>query len=149
MRKKVILVCASFLLAVIFAGMILPSFIGWRPFKDYDYFEIDKYISLDRVDTVLLERNAVERTKTFYFVNLLRETKVYAHNAEYDPAAMMYFVYTTSDHYYQYHRIGVALDPKPIIDIDGKVFRIKQEIAEKYQYFWENYDVNGYFKVGS
>jgi len=60
---------------------------------------------------------------------------------------MMYFVYQKDGEEMTYHRIGVTCDPNPIIDIDGKLYRLNQESAETYQDFWKDHRKAGYFRV--
>ena len=44
------------------------------------------------------------------------------------------YYYTENNDLY---RIGVTLNPEPIMTIEGKEYRIEREIAERYRDLWE------------
>ena len=60
----------------------------------------------------------------------------------------MYFLYGTGSTGGTFPRFVFTFDPVPLIDIDGKVYRIDEATADRYRDFWENHDRAGYFKVG-
>lgn len=148
MKKKMFLIGVIFV-CIIIVFLVVRLAAGWKPFKNFKYDDLNHYTRVVSIDLEQMERVGVEQTKTQYFVKMLNGIRVTApYKGEYDPWSMMYFVYQRNGEDMTYHRIGVTCDPAPIIDIDGKLYRLDPASAETYQDFWKNHRKAGYFKVG-
>ncbi|MBQ8815168.1 MAG: hypothetical protein IJZ85_11825 [Lachnospiraceae bacterium] len=149
-KRKFLVILAVFLCMIVgsLCAYGIRSIVGWRPFKNFEYADLHQYSLVMQIDLKEMKREYVQKTNMYHFVKLLNEIRVTPYDGEYDPWSMMYLVYQEDKDPWTYHRIGVTLDPVPIIDIGGNVYRIDRETAEKYQDFWKNHSRAGYFKVG-
>ena len=146
MKKKITTIGLVLSLIAAFCFFSVRSVVGWRPFKHFEHDDL-RARSTVCIDLEEMKRESV--TAGEHFIRMLNEIRVTTpYDREYDPWSMMYFLYQLESTGGTYHRIGVTYDPVPLIDIDGKVYRIDEETADRYRDFWENHDRAGYFKVG-
>ena len=137
MKKKVIgFGIALILVAIIVFGGI-RSVIGWRPFKNVSYDDMQPY---SRVAYIDLENMKRESVPTAYFISMLNEISVTTpYDGEYDPWSMDHFVCWEYGDRWEYNRVAFALEPEPIIDIGGKIYRMTKGTAEVYLEFFDNF----------
>ena len=137
MKKKAY---AGGLLLVLLVCVVfgVRALVGWKPFEQLEVGDMNEY-PLTRV--TLGENAGMRYTDPMYttvFVKLLNEMKVRPYYGWYDPfdESVMYTLYRYNGEECTLNRIGVTLDPKPLVIIGGKAYRISEEIAERYQMFW-------------
>ena len=138
--KKKVLVGVFLLVMLVCVVFGVRSLVSWKPFEQLEVSEVNEY-PLTRV--TLGDRAGMRYTDPMYttaFVKLLNEMKVRPYYGWYDPfdESVMYTLYRYNGEEYTLNRIGVTLDPKPLVIVGGKAYRISEEIAERYQMFWRN-----------
>ena len=139
MKKKVLVWVLLFVILVVGAFGI-RSLVGSRPFKQLEVSEVD-YYPLIRVS---LGENAgmryIDPIYTSPFVKMLNEMRVRPYYGRYDPFddSVMYVLYRYTGEEYTLNRVGVTFEPKPLLIIGGKAYRISEEMATSYQRFWVN-----------
>ena len=149
MKKKAITMGLILSLMAILAILSICSTVGWRPFKNFEEKDFHSYSYIYAINIEEMKREKVDWNNKYHLVKMMNELRVNdPYEGEYDPLSMMYLVYQLEGAVLTYHRIGVTYDPEPIIDIDGKVYRIDKASADRYRDFWENHNRAGYFKIG-
>lgn len=137
MKKKIIQIGIALIMLGLLAVFGIRSIVGWRPFKHVAYEDMQPYAWAGYID---LENMTRESIPTAYFISMLNEIRVTTpYDGEYDPWSMDHFVCWEYGERWQYNRVGFALDPEPIIDIGGEVYRMTKNSAEVYLDFYENF----------
>lgn len=142
MKKKVIGIGIVLILTAILVFSVIRCTVGWKPFKYMKFDVLTPYSAVMHIDLVEMKR---ENVPAMYFVKMLKEMQVTPYEGDYDPWSMTYFVYRESGTPLKFMRIGFALEPEPIIEIEGKVYRINRKSAEIYRNFWDAYNGEGYY----
>ena len=148
MKKKLVRIGIALILAAVVVFFGVRSIVGWRPFENFKYDDLNPYSLIVQIDLDEMRREYVQMTNMYHFIKLLNGMRVTPYDGEYDPWSMKYFVYRENNEGATYSRIGVALNPIPLVDINGKVYHLDRKSAERYMDFWENHSKAGYFKVG-
>lgn len=139
MKRKVWRVCVAVILVMIVGFFSVRSLVGWKPFKDVEQGDL-RYFWMQGT---YVGENARWWNVNYVYSNavleVLKDTKVVPYFGRYDPGdeSMMYFIYSDREDKLTFNRIGVTLDPKPILTIGAKAYRIDQEKAERLKSIWE------------
>ena len=137
MKKKVTLIVIALVLVAILGFFGIRSVVGWRPYKQLAYEDMIPYVWTGHID---LESMTRESIPTAYFISMLSEIRVTTpYDGEYDPWSMEYFVWWEYGENRGYNRVGFALDPEPIIDIGGEIYRMTGNSIEVYQDFCKDF----------
>lgn len=146
MKKKI----SQIVIAVILVGILgffgVRSVVGWRPFKHVAYEDMQPYAMAAYIDLENMKRESIPIAYLISMMNEIRVTTSY--DGEYDPWAMDHFVYWKYGERWQNYRVGFSLDPEPIIDIGGEVYRMTGKSAGAYLDFCENFLGRDQHKVG-
>ena len=119
--------------------MIIRSVVGWKPYKNIDPSDLNSFFVLFGVN--IAEDAEWWNTGSYSEAvkMVLKDTRVYPYFGEYDSRneSVMYFVYAHRTDKKSLNRIGVTLDPEPILTIGAKAYRIDREKAERLKNIWE------------
>ena len=138
MKRKVWWIGASVILTVFIGFFAVRSIVGWKPFKDVERGDLRYFWMYGVSMGENPKRWAMGTVSVDAVLMVLKDTKVVPYFGEYDPSdeSMVYFVYSDREEKLELNRIGVTLDPKPILTIGAKAYRIDQEKAERLIHIW-------------
>lgn len=142
MKKKAVCWGVALVLVGIIGFFFARSVVGWRALKHLNTENVYSgsvfWVTLEDGGDFWGTASKVVQIERLF--NHLSETRVVPYGGEYDPfdESMMYFVFKYKDEPHKINRIGVTVDPVPLLTFGGEVYRISEEMAEEYRDIWEN-----------